>query len=124
MKSLKAWVLLLLVFMAGFGGGIVTTRVVIRHFVQHAIKDPDFMRHVVEKRMAARLLLDSTQREKLAGILLRTQSELKDLRGEFQPRFLAIMTDTQSQVADILSPAQRERLEKLKAEHEHWWQAH
>jgi len=124
MKSLKAWVLLLLVFMAGFGGGVVTTRVVIRHFVQHAIKDPDFMRHVVEKRMAARLLLDSTQREKLAGILLRTQSELKDLRGEFQPRFLAIMTDTQSQVADILSPAQRERLEKLKAEHEHWWQAH
>ena len=123
MKSVKAWVLLLLVFIAGFGGGIVTTRVVIRHFVQHAIKDPDFMRHVIERRMAARLRLDSAQREKLDGILLHTQSELKDLRGEFQPRFLTIVDDAQSQVADILTPAQRERFEKLKAEHQHWWQA-
>ncbi len=123
MKSLKAWVLLLLVFTAGFASGIVATRIVVRHFVQHAIKDPDFMRRVIEKRMAFRLRLDGAQREKLDEILRHTQTELAELRGEFQPRFLSIISDTQSQVDEILTPAQRERFEKLRAENQHWWQA-
>jgi hypothetical protein len=122
MKSLKAWVLLLLVFGAGFGGGIAASRIVLRHFVQRAIKDPDFMRRVIEKRMAFRLRLDSAQRGKLDEILRHTQTELAELRGEFQPRFFSIITDTQSEIDEILTPAQRERLQKLKAENQQWWQ--
>ncbi len=121
MKHLKLVIVLALVFAAGFAGGVATTRAVFRHFVQRAVKDPDFMRATIEKRAAMKLRLDAQQRDKLDAILRHTQTELKDLRGEFQPRFLEIISHTEAQVEDILTPAQKERFEKLRAEHQHWW---
>jgi hypothetical protein len=122
MKTLKAWVVLMLVFVAGFAGGVAVTRGVVRHVVHNAINDPDFMRHVIERRMTAKLRLDQDQRAKVDEILLHTQGELKDLREDFRPRFLALLSQTKSEIEEILTPEQKERFEKLRAENQHWWQ--
>src|SRR5262249_53692823 len=98
MQQLKPWLLILLVFLAGFAGGVVVTRAAVRHYVLRVVKDPDFMRDRIEHRISARLRLDAKQRSKVHEILLNTQSELKSLRGEFQPRFHSILNQAQSQI--------------------------
>jgi len=122
MNQLKPWLLLLLVFFAGFAGGVVTTRAGVRHIVRHVINNPDFMRTMVEKRIAYRLRLAPEQREKVREILLNTQGDLKTLRLEFQPRFLAIVERTRSEIDSVLTPDQRQRFEELKVENAFWWQ--
>jgi Spy/CpxP family protein refolding chaperone len=121
MKRLKPWLLLLLVFCTGFAGGVVATRATVRDFVRHAVKDPNFMRGVIERRIAFRLRLDAEQRSKLHDILLQTQGDLKTLRLEFQPRFLTIIEHAQSEIEATLTPEQRKRFEDLKAENRPWW---
>src|SRR3974390_1408711 len=122
MKRLKPWLLIFLVFLAGFAGGVVATRVAVRHFVLHVVRDPDFMRERIEHRISTRLRLDASQRAKVHEILLDTQGELKNLRGEFQPRFHSILNGAQSQIAAELTPEQRERFERLQRENRIWWQ--
>ena len=121
MKTLKPWLVVLLVFIAGFTGGVVVTRGVVRQVVHNAVQDPDFMRMMIEKRMARRLRLDAAQRVKVGGILRDTQRELRELRGEFQPRFLNIVTQAQSEISATLTSEQKERFENLQAENRHWW---
>jgi hypothetical protein len=121
-KRLRAWLLLLLVFVAGFAGGIVATRVAVRHLVQRALSNPTLIRVQVERRLALKLRLDAGQRAKVDGILANTQAEIKSLRSEFQPRFLQILGDTRTQILAALTPEQRARFEKLQRENPHWWQ--
>ena len=121
MKQFKPLLLLVLVFFTGFVGGVVTTRAVVRHFVLHAVRDPDFMRTVVEKRLTRRLRLNAEQRSKLHGVLLQTQGELKTLRLEFQPRFVTIIDHSQTEIDALLMPDQRARFDEFKAENRPWW---
>lgn len=123
MKQIRPWLLLLLVFVAGFTGGIVASRVAIRHFVQRAVRDPDFMRERVERRMVARLRLDPQQQAKVHDVLVGTQSELKELRADVQPRFQTIMNRAQSEIAATLTPEQRQRFERFRQENRFWFQA-
>ncbi len=122
MKKLKPWLLILLVFGAGFAGGVVVTRGVIRHFVRQAINDPNFMRDKIERRLAARLRLDPGQRAEVHTVLVNTQHDLAGLREEFQPRFLTTMNDGQAKIAAILTPVQLQKFEEFKNENRHLWQ--
>ncbi len=124
MKKLKPWLLIILVFVAGFAGGVVVTRGVIRHFVRQAVNDPNFMRNVIERRLTVKLRLNHDQRAKVHDVLVNTQHDLKSLREEFQPRFLGIMGQTQSEIADILTPEQKEKFEEFQNENRHLWQPH
>ena len=123
MKQLKPWLLIVLVFCAGFAGGVVATRIAVRHFVLRAVRDPNFMRERIEHRIAARLRLDAKQRERLHEILLNTQGDLRSLRSEFQPRFHSILNQAQTEIASELTPEQRERFDRLQRENRIWWQA-
>ena len=116
MNRLKAWLLLVLVFASGFVGGVFVTRASVRHFVQRAVKEPDFMRERIERRMAVRLRLDSQQRIKVHEILMNTQHELKNLRADFQPRFQSVMNQTRTEIESTLTPEQRLRFERLREE--------
>src|SRR5438093_53113 len=123
MKNLRPWILLVLVFVAGFAGGVVVTRAVVRHTIRQALKNPDFLRAKIERRLVFALRLDAGQRVKVHEILANTQGDLKTLRGEFQPRFVAIMTRAQSEIAETLTPEQRKRFEKFQQENKTLWQA-
>ena len=122
MNKVKAWVLILLVFCAGFAGGVVVTRGVVRHFVCRAILQPNFVREAVERRIDVKLRLDKEQRAKVHDVLVDTQGELTSLRQEFQPRFLAIMNRAQTNIAAVLTPEQREKFDEFKQENRHFWQ--
>ncbi len=41
MKTFKLIMLIALIFATGFVGGVVTTRIVVRHFIHRAIEQPD-----------------------------------------------------------------------------------
>jgi len=59
---------------------------------------------------------------KLREILVQAQKKLKDLRAEYQPRNTAIFTGAQTSLAAILTPGQRPKFEKIKAENKQLWQ--
>jgi len=122
MKKLRPWLLILLVFCAGFAGGVAVTRGVIRHFVRQAIHNPTFMRDQIERRIALKLRLDREQRAKVHDVLVDTQRDLQSLREEFQPRFFAIMNKAQTNVAGVLTPEQRRKFEEFREENRHLWQ--
>ena len=72
--------------------------------------------------MAVRLRLDAQQREKMDEILTRAQGDLVALKHDFTPRFVAITSNTESEISAMLTREQRERFEKFRKEHGHLWQ--
>ena len=66
--------------------------------------------------------LDADQRTKVRDTLADAHGQLKQLRGEFQPRFLAIVSNAESQLSASLTPDQRERFQKFREENRHLWQ--
>jgi hypothetical protein len=116
MKTLKVWLVLLLVFVAGFTGGVVATRVVVRKMVQAAIRHPELVRHRIELNLDRRLRLDAQQREQVRQILTDTQGRLKDLRKEFQPQLVDILQETRKKISAVLTPEQQKRFDDYLAE--------
>jgi Spy/CpxP family protein refolding chaperone len=84
--------------------------------VQQAVNNPDHVRELIERRLTRRLDLDAGQREKIHTILTESQSELRALRGEFRPQFMAIVTNTEERVNAVLTEEQRARYDKVRAE--------
>lgn len=121
MKKLKPWLVVLLVFAAGFAGGVVATRATVRHFVRQAVANPDHVRGFIERRMVVRLGLDADQRRKVHQILVERQGDLRELRMEFAPRFLEIVTNAETQISATLTSEQRETFEKLREENRQLW---
>ena len=122
MNKLKPWILMLLIFLAGFTSGAVAARGVLRHFIQRTVNNPDLFRERIERRIAMKLRLDAAQRMRTHEILIEAHREIKELRGEFQPRFEAIMEKTKTEIGATLNPQQREALEKFAQESRQWWQ--
>jgi hypothetical protein len=122
MKKLRPWILLALVFTAGFLGGVAVTRAVVRHTLQQALKNPDFLQAKIERRLLFALRLDARQRVKVHQILAGAQEDLKRLRGEFQPQFSGIMARAQSEIAEALTPEQQARFARFQQENKSLWQ--
>ena len=121
-KKLKVWLVVAGVFVAGFAAGVVVTRGVVRHLVQRIVLHPERLRVLVEKRLTTRLRLDADQHRKVDQILAGTEGELKSLRQEFAPRFVAILTNAESEISGVLTPEQRERFKKFREENRQLWQ--
>jgi uncharacterized protein YneF (UPF0154 family) len=118
MKRFKVWLLLTLVFLAGFSGGIVATRIAVRHFVRQAMTKPELVRNKVERDLIRKLRLDAGQREQVRQILRRSHQQIQELRREFQPQFADILQATRKDISAVLTPAQQQRFEQFQAENE------
>lgn len=116
MKKMKPILLVVLIFVAGFAAGVVTTRLAVRRFVQRAITQPDLMREKIERDLGRKLQLDAAQRESVQKILAGTQARIKALRREVQPQFAGVIQDAANEISAVLTPEQRERFEKFRAE--------
>jgi uncharacterized membrane-anchored protein YhcB (DUF1043 family) len=114
MKTLKPWLVILLVFVAGFAGGIVATRATVRHYIHQALNRPEQARDMMEQRMVRRMQLDAEQRRKVHQILVRRQAELRGLRQEYGPRFFQIVSNADWEISAALTPEQRERFEEFR----------
>ncbi len=116
MKRFKVWLLLALVFLAGFTGGVVVTRGVVRHFVRNAIANPDLVRNKIERDLNRKLRLDVRQRKEVHRILAESHRRLRELRQDFQPQLASILESTRKDIAGVLTPEQQAEFERLQAE--------
>jgi len=116
MKAFKLSLLLALVFLAGVMAGVVGTRMAIRHWVNTAIQRPQNFQMLLERNLRWRLHLDARQRVEVHRILTDTRIQLRDLRQEYRPQVVAVLTNTESQISTILTPEQEARFEKMQQE--------
>jgi Spy/CpxP family protein refolding chaperone len=114
MKTFRLILLLALVFFAGAVVGVVGARAVMRRVVQQAVAHPERIQAVIERSLTRKLRLDNSQQAKLHDILSDTHGRLKDLRREYGPQFVLIISNANGQITAILTPEQQARYEKLK----------
>lgn len=120
--KLKSWLVLGLVFVAGFGAGVVVTRGVARHLIQQAATNPDRVREVIERRLVRQLDLNPAQRGQVHVILLDAQKDLHALRDQFRPQFVAIVSNAEQRVGAVLTDEQRARFAEFQAENRRFWE--
>ena len=123
MNKLKPWLLLALMFLAGFASGVVVTRVAVRHFVRRVIAHPEIIRARIERELDRNLKLDPQQELKVHQILVEAHGRIQSLRAEVQPQWTSIVQEARHEIADILTPEQREKFEKYQAENRPFWQS-
>jgi len=117
MKTLKPWLVLALVFVAGVLVGAVGTRLAVRHFVRTAIAQPEMLRERLERELVRRLDLTDEQKPRVRAALTRAHERVQALRAEFQPRLREILDDAGAEISATLTPEQRERFERFRAAH-------
>jgi len=110
----KQWKVILVfacVFLAGgLCGGALTLRLDKRH---RPPGRPDFRLDLME-RLASDLGLSDAQKEKIRPIVQRTQEETQRLRRENVRDVAALMDRMHADVAAVLTPEQRVKLEELR----------
>ncbi len=116
MKTFRLLLLIGLVFLAGAVAGVVGTRIVIRHWVRAAIQRPQMVQTLIERRLQRQLRLDANQRAQVHQILTGAGGRLKNLRHEYRPQVILIVTNADMEISALLTPAQQERYEKIKRE--------
>lgn len=113
MKSLKVVGLVALIFVAGFAGGVVATRVFVRRMVQYAVAHPNQTRTNIEQnidqRLFQRLGANQQQREQMRGILKDSRAKARDLREQFQPKLNSISLEARTNIYAVLRPEQQDR---------------
>jgi len=116
MKTFKLFVLVTLVFLAGMAAGVVGTRVFIRHWVSSAIQRPENVQILMERNLRWRLHLDARQRVEVHRILTDARARLRDLRKEYRPQDVAVLTNTEAQISAVLTPEQQALFEQMQQE--------
>ncbi len=116
MKTFKLSLLVALVFLAGVAAGVVGTRIAIRHWVNTAIQRPENFQLLLERNLRWQLRLDARQRVQVHRILTDTRGQLRDLRQEYRPQVVAVLTNTETQISAILTPEQQARFERMQLE--------
>ena len=114
MKTIKLSLLVGLVFLAGLVAGVVGTRIAVRRWINSAIQQPQVVQTAVEGRLKKQLRLDARQQAQVRQILTGTRSRLRELRQEYRPQIAEVTSNANAQITALLTPAQRERYEKLK----------
>ena len=116
MKTFKVIGLLALVFIAGFAGGVVATRIVVRQMVTYAVNHPAGAGPKVEVTLDHKLRLTKEQREQVHEILKDSHERLRVVREDYQPKFNAIILEARSNIVAVLKPDQQERFQQFLAD--------
>jgi hypothetical protein len=117
MKKWKTIASVIIVFLLGAAAGAI-----VNEFYQQRIGDvfrnePRSMRELIVRRLHHELDLDPAQTEQVRVIVSDTQTRMREVRRRFRPELEEIMAHSQEQIRAILRPYQRERYERIIAEH-------
>jgi len=123
MKTLKLIALLALVFTAGAVAGVVGTRIAVRRLMREAILHPERVQAVIERDLDRQLRLDNEQQVQVHQILLDAHGQLRDLRLQYRPQLVGIMSNANHQITVILTLDQRQKFEDLKKKEHPLFQA-
>ena len=114
MKTFRLLLLVGLVFLAGVVAGVVGTRIAIRHWMSTAIQRPQMVQTLIERRLKWQLQLDANQQAQVHQILTDARGQLKELRQEYRPQAVVIVSNADAKISALLTPAQAKRFEKMK----------
>ncbi len=118
MKKWKTIASIVIVFLLGAAAGALVTHTLYQRKVEGIINgEPRSTREFIVRRLSHKLDLDSTQQERLRVIVEETHAEMKAVRKQFRPQIEEILARSQDKVRAILRPDQREKYEKIVAEH-------
>lgn len=124
MKTFKVIGLLVLVFAAGFSGGVVATKMLVRKMVANAIAHPAGAGGQVELHLDRTLHLDQKQRAQVHLILKESRDRLRGIREEFQPKFNGVVLETRSNIVAVLKPDQQDRFQDFLVENKGFLPVH
>jgi len=120
MKTYKAAGLVILIFVAGFLGGVVVTRSFYRHLVQYYVAHPGVTQTNIqisfEMRLNRRLDLNPRQREEVRRILKDTRKKMLEVREEFQPKLNTVSLEARTNIYSVLKPDQQDRFAEFLEE--------
>jgi Spy/CpxP family protein refolding chaperone len=120
MKTIKVIGVLVLIFAAGFSGGIVATRVIVRQMVRDARQHPEatssMIRTNVERNLIRTLRLSPEQQKQVHEILKDSRDRRRPIIEQYQPRLDAITIETRSNISAKLTPEQQQRFKEFLSE--------
>jgi hypothetical protein len=68
----------------------------------------------MERNLKRRLRLDTDQQVKLHAVLTGARGQMGDLRRQFQPQAVEILTNADQQITALLTPEQQLRYDRFK----------
>jgi hypothetical protein len=119
MKTIKVIGALVLIFVAGFSGGVVATRMIVREMVREARRNPEtpqVLRTNVEQSLYRTLRLTPEQQKRVHGILKDSRDRRRPIIEQFQPQLDAITIETRSNISATLRPGQQQRFKEFLSE--------
>lgn len=120
MKTVKVIGALVLIFVAGFFGGVVATRMIVREMVREARLHPEQTQQVVrtniEQNLFRTLRLTPEQQKQVHGILKDSRDRRRPILEQFQPQLDAITIETRSNIFATLRPGQQQRFKEFLSE--------
>ena len=117
MKSSRAILGVVLVFLLGMLCGILATHLMYKYRIESILSGRAQTReeHIVN-RLDRKLDLDERQEEQIRAIIHETQEQIKALRTQLRPQTEAIIEQAQAKISIILTPEQRRKYEQMIAE--------
>jgi Spy/CpxP family protein refolding chaperone len=112
--TLKPWLILAVIFVAGGFTGAALTMVLPGHFM-HPTGPPDDMRQAWLGRLTRQLNLTPDQQAKIEPILRDTADKVKKAHQEEFDKIRPILQASDDQIAAILTPEQQAELKQMAA---------
>jgi Spy/CpxP family protein refolding chaperone len=115
--TLKPWLILAVIFIAGGFTGSALTMVFSGHFM-HPAGPPDDMRQSWMLRLTRQLNLTPDQQAKIEPIIRDTADKVQKIHGEEFDKIRPILQTSDDQIAAILTPEQQAALKQMIADRE------
>src|SRR2546430_13934397 len=121
MNSALKWKLIagfVLVFLAGGATGVVVSAATAHYFF--GAHHHGFAAQAMKNRLQWQLKLTDEQMAKISPIIEKTGARLEEIRGDTGKRVRETIAQAHSEIAPILTPEQRERLQQMEQRHRRW----
>src|SRR5947209_13996106 len=131
MNSALKWKLIagfLLVFLAGGATGVFVSAATAHRFLVGPHRH-GYAAQAMKNRLQWQLRLTDEQMAKISPIIEKTGAQLEEIRGDTGKRVRETIAQAHREIAPILTPEQKERLQQMEQRQRRWmhhghWRAH
>jgi len=116
-----AWLLALVVFMAGMASGAALTVHYAVSRLQFAIHHPEVAPARIAGIIQRRLDLSDEQRAQVESVVAKRQVEIAAIRSKFQPEIVAQLDAVRNEVSEVLTESQRAQWTQLFDQFKERW---
>ena len=116
MRKTKLTLLLLAALLTGVCLGFFGNSAIIRARIARFSQIPHNMPQHITDKLTERLELDAAQQEKVLAVFMAYEPRMKENREQSRANFNALLEEMRQQIAQHLTPEQREEHKKMLAE--------